>query len=523
MSLRIKILAIMITGLMGALIYPAVFFGYKLPDVGFLGWFFLVPILMILYHGEGKNGFVVGFFSAFIFYWASLYWMIPAMTHFGGLSPVQSVGVLCLIVLILSSYFGVSLWCGVKVWHLTKLPFFVVLPFFLVSFDFLRTYFPVGGFPWSMPAYSQGKYLTYFQWIELTGVYGLNYLIFVVNVLLAEIFSVNKKINLRDRLINRSVILILVIIASFGTAIICQKRFEAKKPLGRDYRVALIQGEISQGLKWDPKLARDNLKKHLDLTKKAEGNGAELAIWPETAYPYTLELLDLGRHSVSNLSVLTLPVIMGSVSQLTIPHEMVPKIFNSAFLLDGKGHIKGVYHKRHLVPFGEYVPLRKLLTFAKTLTEVVGDFSKGKEASLLLFDELRVGVLICYEDIFPDLARHVVGRGANILVNLTNDAWYGNTSAQYQHLVFSQFRALENRRYLLRSTNSGITAMINPRGEVIKQLEPFKADILLSNVFPIKHQTLFYLLGNYVAWICIIFALSCTIYALFKKYGRKRV
>ena len=172
-------------------------------------------------------------------------------------------------------------------------------------------------------------------------------------------------------------------------------------------------------------------------------------------------------------------------------------------MLIGVGETRGSYFKKHLVPFGEYVPMKKWLTFAKKLTTAVGDFSVGENAAPFLWQGKRLGLLICYEDIFPELSQKTVKAGAEILVNLTNDAWYGNTSAPHQHLAFSQLRALENRRMLVRSTNTGVTAVIDSRGEILKNLPLFEEGVL-TYLLDLHGEKSFYTrFGDWLAWGCV--------------------
>ncbi len=497
---------ILLTGLLGTLIYPTVLFGYRLPDMGHLAWIYLVPLLFVM--GVLKTNwrrFWAAFFSAFIFQTGSLYWLASAMKNFGELGLVESIGILFLVSfmfsVLLALCFSVAFWIHEK----TDLSFALLVALAGVVGDLIRTHFPFGGFPWPLPAYSQSQSLPFFQWIDVTGVFGLDFLIFLVNGLLVEmawsVFVFHKV----DHLIRRVVVLFFVGLCSFYGSILSQRYFEIHATVGSHAHVALIQGNISQDLKWNPRLAQNNLNAYLQLTESAFSSGADLVVWPETAYPYTIDLSDLDNTQIVDPQKITGPLILGAVTELPQSNESL--VYNSALLTGILGKPLAFYHKMHLVPFGEYIPLKHWLTFAKKLTSAVGDFSPGISASLMYTNRFKVGTLICYEDIFSGISRNFSNKGADFLINMTNDAWYGNTSAPYQHLVFSRFRALENRRYVLRATNTGVTALIDPRGEVIQQLPLFKQSILSANFTVTTMSTFYSRFGDWFAWVCVSFLL----------------
>lgn len=533
--------AVLGTGLLGIFIYPTVIFGWHAPELGFLAWLYLVPIFIAVKSLGGARLFFAPFLSALIFYLGSLYWLIPAMKNFGGLSLGESCGVLFLVTLILAFYFALSLRLARRVHERTGIPLFLLNASFLMATDFLRTYFPVGGFPWSMPAYSQGAFLPFFQWVDVTGIYGLNILIYLVNGLLADMIPAVRHLKghsaeEKGRLINRSVILVLLVMISFFGSYWQQRKMEKETDGEESFQIALLQGNISQELKWNPKKAQRHLQTYLSLTDRAVADGADLVVWPETAFPYTVDLsrpvapkgqagaiqggLGLADNRLKQIfdrESFPVPLLFGAVAEQPVTPADEPLVYNSAFLLDRDVDARQVYHKQHLVPFGEYVPMKKWLTFARRLTTAVGDFTRGEAFTLLEAGSLKIGPLVCYEDIFPDLARGFAKTGANLLINITNDAWYGDSSAQHQHLVFSQFRALETRRYLLRATNTGMTAIIDPRGEVLNRLPPFTEGIMLKRVTLETQKSLHTILGDFTGWMAAFFSVAVLGISLFKR------
>lgn len=493
-------LAILVTGVLGALIHPTVINGVHLPDLGYLAWLFLVPLFLILPFLNLRSAFAASLSSAILTYALGLYWLIPAMVEYGGVNPWSAMGILGLIVLILSFGFGGAIFLALWTHRKIKVPFFIAAAAFLMCFEYARTYFPVNGFPWIQAAYSQGKFLGFFQWVDSTGVYGLNLLIWMVNGLIAEMILPWIQKTPKDKAINRAAILVLCVLISFFAGIYRQHRIEGETRSDYSKSVALIQANISQALKWDADRESENLSRHLELSNLAEKRGAELAIWPEASYPYPVDLKTAPQFQLFETAGGKLPaILLGAAGIEQVGTEEV--LYNSAFLTDDQSRITDFYHKRHLVPFGEYVPLKRWLTFARRLTTAVGDFSPGAKANPFISGDLKMGVLICYEDIFPDLARQSVREGANILVNITNDAWYGDTSAQHQHLIFSQFRALETRRTLLRATNTGMTAWIDWRGVVLKSLPPFEPGVLLLNAIPQSMMSPYVRYGDWIAWM----------------------
>lgn len=502
-SLRLTL----VSGLVGIFIFPTVLFGLKIPDLGFLAWVFLIPLLWKL-GTLGYGGiFSHSLLSSFLTSLGALYWMIPAMKNFGGLSFLESLGVLILAALILALYFAAFTLLGYFFHRQGGQPIYLTLPVFWILADYALIYFPVNGFPWLNPAYSQGHYLSFFQWLPLTGIFGLTFFIYCTNVLFFECLHAWKTKD-RNSLLHCGSLFFVLLVMSIAASVGCQI-FQEKRQSTGSVNIGLIQGNIPQDMKWDSSKAQSNFKIYADLSYKARTYGADFIIWPETAYPYTLSLNKLALSQFVESDLNGLNILFGAVSIEGLKLSEQGQIFNSAFLIDKNSHILSFYHKRHLVPFGEYVPMKDWLSFARRLTVAVGDFSEGESTEPLKKGEVAYGVLICYEDLFPNLSRELVLSGANVLVNLTNDAWYGNTSAQYQHVVFSQFRALENRRYLLRATNTGITAVINPRGQIVDQLKPFDKNVLVKMISLSEGVTLYTHLGSVIVLFAFLYAGYC--------------
>jgi apolipoprotein N-acyltransferase len=239
----------------------------------------------------------------------------------------------------------------------------------------------------------------------------------------------------------------------------------------------------------------------MSLSKAPVGRG--LIVWPETATPFFFQ----EEFNLSSV-VRTIPrlssdwLLFGSPSYLAEGSRTF--YMNSAFLLSPDGKISGKYDKMHLVPYGEYVPLRNFFPFINKLVAGIGDFRKGEGINPLNIGNHSLGILICYEGIFPELSREYKARGANLLVNITNDAWFGRTSAPYQHLSMTVFRAVENRIYFLRSANTGISAIISPTGQIIKKTGLFERSVLRGSVKFLDRKTIYALYGDIFVYICLV-------------------
>lgn len=503
-----QIVLIFLTGVLGCLMYPSVFFGIRFPDMGFFAWIYLVPLLLLL-NSAPRYFKIKTFASFFILFTGVLYFLVYAISNFGGVSLPISVAVLLLLVAIEAGFCTLGLWAATTCFKRTGIPLFVCLPVFLSSMDLLRMFYPTGGFPWGMPAYSQGAYLSFFQWADVTGPLGLNFLIYLINGLLFEIVSPYFFKTAKDLVINRGLFLVLLVLFSFAANLYRNMLLDTQA-VTTPTTVALVQGNVEQDMKWDPKKSLAILDKYLELTMSAVSKGSSLVLWPETAYPFSLDL-DAPAFLIPERFNFSLPLLVGAVS------ERSETLFNSAFLLEPSHHLAGAYHKRHLVPFGEYIPFKRFLSFASALTEDVGQLSPGSSSAPLVWDKLKLGILICYEDIFTDLARTEVLSGANVLVNISNDAWYGNSSAQYQHLVYSQLRALENRRELARVTNTGVTAFIDARGKVVSLMQPFTKGVLIGPLQPREDITFYTRHGDWIGWMSLALAVIFMIPALLRR------
>jgi apolipoprotein N-acyltransferase len=444
------ILSSILAGLLLALAYPR-------PDFAAIAWVALVPLCLCLQARPFWSGFAagVGFFGLV------LYWLNIVMVTFGNLHPLLSL--LCYLVLVayLSLFFAGVTWGTDYLCRRLNLSRALIFPVLWVALEYLRAHV-LTGFPWALLGYSQQSWLQAIQSADLFGVYGISYLIALVNVTIALVIVSLREHRPMPRLAVTLSILLFSANLLYGAITLQQNPVDRERTL----TTTLVQGNIDQSIKWDPAFVQSTVDRYRDLSLEAVREyKSELIVWPESATPFYYQ-------DQSPLGEEVRQVAIGSQAALLFGSPAYEKradgrwhFLNSAFLLGPQGETLGRSDKVHLVPFGEYVPLKKVLPFVNKLVEGIGDFSAGIIKPLHLGVD-RIGILVCYEGIFPELARAYVNQGSDLLVNVTNDAWYGHSSAPFQHLSMARFRAIENRIWLVRAANTGISAFIDPTGQI---------------------------------------------------------
>ena len=440
-------------GVLGFLAFPP--FG-----ISFAGWFCLVPILLTVDPKRPRRNFLYGYLAGLVFFALLLYWLVNV-----------TVPGMIILVLALAVFYGVfALVSGFILKYSMNL---LILPFIWVVLEFIRGNI-FTGFPWGVLGYSQYENTNIIQIADLTGAYGVSFIIAAFNVAIYSVFIRAK------RRISYMMVALLFILASTSYGIY---RLQGLNAWGQA-AVSVVQGNIPQKLKWDSAYADDITKKYADLTKRASADGTDLIVWPETAYPYLFEDGKSEAAEINKLSrELEVPILAGVVSRKGDDY------FNSAVLFNGTSEIVEKYDKLHLVPFGEYVPFEKLLSILRRyIDKPIGDFESGDEYTVFparsfssfsredgtvirTTNFFKFGVLICFEDIFPYITREFVKNGANFMINITNDAWFGDTAAPHQHMQASVFRAVENRVPVIRAANTGISCFIDPQGRILSRVE----------------------------------------------------
>ncbi len=275
---------------------------------------------------------------------------------------------------------------------------------------------------------------------------------------------------------------------------------------GEQVRVGLVQGNVDQAEKWDPARAAAIFQSYLSMTRQAVDGGATIVLWPESSTPFHFKEQPEQAARVRALARdAKVPILIGSDE---IERGAPTRYYNSAFLLRPDGTDAGVYRKMHLVPFGEYVPLKRVLFFAAPLVEAAGDFSAGESAVLLPVDGHLISAAICYEIVYPDLVRRFVVAGSELLTTITNDAWFGTTSAPYQHFAQASMRAIENGRYLVRAANTGISGVVDPYGRVVAQSRIYEPAVIVSDARFLRVSTFYARTGDGFAYLSAIATLA---------------
>jgi apolipoprotein N-acyltransferase len=417
------------------------------PDLYPLAWIALVPLFYSLGPGSSLRHTLLASYSAgLVFFGGAFYWIAETMVIYGGLSVPLGVAVCALFVLMHGLYFvlfGLGVHLALR--RFGKRGLFFAAPIW-VSVELLRTYIIFSGFPWMLSGYALVPYTGILQVVAWTGIYGLSFLATAVNSVIVYGILRRSTVWLGGA---AAVILVSMFLPLLGA-----------KPAGDPIPVRLVQTNISLDQPWK-KPESDQLLDELSVLSTNPSSRPKLVVWPETPAPFYLnEDADFRARMQAIARKLGAYFLVGYIDTIGEGPS------NSAGLLDPKGDQVSRYDKMHLVPFGEYVPLKHLLFFAESLTRQVGEFLPGKDYTISALDGHHISTAICYESIFPDMVRRFVKRGSDLLVVITNDGWFGESSAPYQHLRMGVVRSVENHRYMVRTANTGISAIINPYGRI---------------------------------------------------------
>jgi apolipoprotein N-acyltransferase len=483
---------------------------------GAVAFLALFPLLLALGDATPGEGARLGYLTGAVSAMGVLYWTALVVVQYGGLSlpvGVLVMTLLCLAFALFPLLFGLVAACWLRAFGP---PALLLTPLLWAATELLRahTFFE---FPWCLLGYSQHANPAAIQIAAVTAVYGVSAAVALVSAGLAYAVRVPGR-----RLSTLLGILVFLLgLHGYGALQLNRPLAEA----GR-LRVGLVQAGIVQEDKWRPELAGQNVARHLELTEAAAAAGARLVIWPESAVPFyydhTPTLAELLRERVRRLGI---SLFFGNDDRdLAAPGE--DRVFVGAKMLSPQGDLVLRYHKMQLVPFGEYVPLQKVLTLGGRLTAKlvaqVSDFTPGAQATVGEAFGHRLGGFICYESVFPHLVRRFTRGGAELLVNVTNDAWYGRTSAPYQHLAMAQFRAVENGRYLVRAANTGISAVVDPRGRLLAKTALFDRTVLVQDVPLLKGETFYARHGDVFAWGALGATVALTATAIARGAARAR-
>jgi apolipoprotein N-acyltransferase len=481
------------------------------------------------------SAFLLGLITGLIYFTGTLYWITHVMATYGDMPTWVAVLINAALIVYLSlfpAFFAAAmrrlvaarghamLFAAPIVWTATEL-----------GREHLLT-----GFPWVLLGYSQTTVLPIAQLASITGVYGVSMLVCAVSA--AVVFtarsvrlqadhrgSVRLQADHRGSVrlqadhrgpakaghyIPLGVTLVIVfMIAAWGSRRIAANELTRA---GDPIHVGLVQGNVDQAIKWDPSSAAAIFDDHIRYTRQAIMQGASLVLWPESSTPFMFEEDRAGADRLRTIARQAHVTLLFGSDQ--IERGSAEKYYNSAFVIRSDGTTAGVYRKMHLVPFGEYVPLQQMLFFAGPLTKQVGTFAAGATPEVLPIDGHKASIAICYEVVYPSLVRQFVAAGSELLTTITNDAWFGRTSAPYQHFEQASMRAIEEGRYLVRAANTGISGIVDPYGRVIERSDIYQPAVLAGEARFLRASTVYAQYGDVAAYA----SLAATIALLLMKW-----
>ncbi|MDO8603225.1 MAG: apolipoprotein N-acyltransferase [Candidatus Omnitrophota bacterium] len=465
-------------------------------NLSFFAYIGFVPLFFAIENKSPKKAFFISYVFGFIFYLGTLYWLYH----------VTTVGLISLC-LYLALYFGafgfilrarsrrinwIALDSAPSASRLSSSINFLLIPVIWVILEYIQANIPIMGFGWALLGYSQYRNLPLIQIADFSGVYGVSFVIMMVNVAIWHVIArlrvrfAQRKLHSWSNPVKKVASSSFGLLAATGLVLMAVYSYGFFK-LNENHesdsiKISVVQGNIPQELKWDPEAQDMIIEKYAALTKMAALDNPDLIVWPETSFPGFFEIdKDLTDKVLSLAREIKIPLLLG------VNTEKDEKYFNSAALVSEDGRMTDKYDKIHLVPFGEYVPFsNRFSALHKLVLGELGEFTPGKEFKsfslqpLAFSQAVKFSALICFEDIFPEISKEFVKNGARFLVVITNDAWYGRSGAAYQHAACSVFRAIENRVPVVRCANTGYSCFIDPRGRIYDSVEEKSTNLFIS-------------------------------------------
>lgn len=481
---------------------------YLAPSLFPLAWIAFVPLFWALQRaGTARRAILYGWMMGFAAHLIGFYWLVYTISAFGGFpyavsvlvfilyAALQAVQMALFALLVRSAGFG----------PLKTLP-----ALFWIPLEFL---FPLL-FPWHL-ANSQAAFSWFVQTADLVGPYGTSFLVMWSNAAIYHAWRAREEAALGRYLPAAYAGLAVVVALVYGAGRL--QSIDAEIADARKISVAAVQGNVDIDMKWNPALAQKNLAKHRELTAAVEA--VPLVIWPESAIEAFIpeDLQVLPPEFMPALKSERAFFVFGAKSYRGKPGQAGLKMFNTAFFTDTGGRILSRYHKQVLLAFGEYLPFSRILSLLPAMPFADGFTPGPGPVAFHMARGIRIAPLICYEDLIPELSRKFVSEArANVLVNLTNDAWYGRSVGPRQHLWLAQSRAIETRRSLLRVTNTGVTSLVNAKGEIVKILPMFTGAVMQTDVEILNGETYYVRFGDWFAWSMTAIAVAVMLFYMKK-------
>ena len=500
---------------------------FPLPNLYPLSWVAIAPLLMAvlrarepedihlpaslaqrLVPASALQGFLLGYLSGILWYAGTCYWVYHTMHLYGGLSAPAAAGILVLFCLYLGLYEGlfgltVALLAGGRPGGARRALF--LSPFVWVALELART--RISGFPWELLGTAQVNNISLNRLATITGVYGLSFEIMLVNTVFAAAFLVRRE--------KRRIILIEAVVVATALQSLALIR---PAPLRASHTALLVQENVPilPSEEWTAQYFQNTIGDLSRLSVPPEVPGApkpDLVVWPESPAPFYVNEAHFREAIAAVAKKDHTYVVAGSLGEdAGAQPPGSGQTYNSAALMSPEGQWVARYDKIHLVPFGEYVPFKSLFSFASGLTQAVGEFGRGSSREPLVVDGYKLGVFICYEAVFPGEVRQFARNGAQVFVNISNDGWYGDTGAWAQHLNQARMRAVENDRWLLRDTNTGLTASIDPYGRIVASVARKQRTALEAPYAQVTGTTFYTRYGDWFAYLCAIISVAALLW-----------
>ncbi len=476
------------------------------------GWIALVPLLIALSGWSGRpnhlpgqpprRAFALGLVAGTTYFVGTVYWTATVVQQFGGLAMPVAVLAMLLLAIYLGLFPAIASVITARLVARAGASGLLLAAGPWVATEFFRGYL-FGGFPWVPLGNSQVDVLPVAQVASVLGVYGVSGLVAFVSSVIAYSLLVS------DRARLKAVAVAAVVVFGTGAWGAWRIRDGSLTREGTPIRVGVVQGNIAQEDKWDPAQARRIFTTHLAMTREAVRRGAQYVLWPESSTPFMFEEDTGGAAAIQDLArELQVTILLGSDQ---IERGPPARLYNAGFQVSAEGRAVAVYRKIHLVPFGEYIPFKEWLYFVSPLVQSLAEFAPGTAIVMLPVGPHMVSTAICYEVVYPALIRQAVEGGSELLTTITNDGWYGHSSAPYQHFALASMRAIEQGRYLVRSANTGISGIVDPYGRSVAESAIFEQVTLVEEVRFLTGRTIYSVIGDAVAYVAIALTASALI------------
>ncbi len=478
-----------------------------------LAWIALAPLMVLaLTARSAARAAATGLLFGLAFHALTFAWWYGLLRSHGRLSHPEAAAVFAFLAVYIAAYPAIFA-AGLRRIAFRRGPAAALLlaPALWAGLELVRGLL-FTGLPWSLVGASQQPWPLMIQVADRGGVTAVSLVVAAGNAFVAWIALCLPGGAPAARLMPAGRLALILAALPAATAAYGALRLAAPELPAPAIRVGIVQGTVPQDEKWEASARMKILDAHLEATREAALRGATLVVWPESSVPLPLTSAEAYRSMLERESrLLGIDLLVGSVHYDASEEGQVA--YNSAFLLSGRagGRATHRYDKMHLVPFGEYVPLRAWMGPVEKMVEEASDFSPGAAPGVIVTESVRLGPFICFEAIFPSLVRRFTAEGAQVLVNLTNDAFLGDTAGPPQHLALAAMRAVENRRWMVRAANTGISALVDPAGRIVSAAPYGTREVLVADVPLLDARSLYTRAGDAAGWACVIVAAGALI------------